>query len=949
MNITTQRKNAKEFVARWLNRGSERSDAQSFWIDLFHTILGIDNPVGLFDFEKKVPLKTKQGTITNDFIDAYVKDTHVVIEQKGSAKSLTKKYKQSDGTMLTPYQQAKKYYDNIPYSERGQFIVTSNFKEIRIYDLDQPLPEDHARVLELSDLAKSPTVLNFLVDVGQDRIFKEKKVSLAAGDLVAKIYDELLKQYPHPDTPETQKSINQLCVRIVFCLYAEDAGIFGKKNAFHDYLVDFKVSEMRDALNRLFEVLNTKDENRSDGDVYYSIQEHKKLGEFPYVNGGMFAGRIDIPNFTEELRTLILRDASDNFDWSQISPTIFGAVFESTLNADERRKNGMHYTSIENIHKVIDPLFLNDLKKELADIEKVTGLRRKMNLAEKFQEKLSHLTFFDPACGSGNFLTESYLQLRELENEAIKIQHPNPMLDVGQARDYIKVSIQQFYGIELNDFAVSVAKTAMWIAESQMWEKTKDIIYAEGDFLPLKTYVHIHEGDALTMDWNDVVDKSKCSYIIGNPPFVGYSKQTKVQKANIQKIYIDNTGKKLKNSGRIDFVAGWFYKASKYIYNTDVRVAFVSTSSITQGDQATSVWKPLYDMFKIHINFAYRAFQWNSEAKQQAQVFVVIVGFSFDSSIADKIIYDGTRVIHAKNINQYLLNAPTIFITGRKTPVCKSPLFMGGLNYGDGGHYQLTKSETDELLAKEPLAKKYIHPYLTAKNLVHGKLEYCLWFANAKPNELRSLPMVMLHIQEVKQYRSNLNGQNMRKYASRPLQPIRSQYYSCSHQHNSLAIPLTFSDKQYVPMAIIDKNVICSKAVDLLDNPSNYLFGILISSVHSAWMKTLCNRLGNGFGYSNTLIYNNFPWPPPTPEQKQKIEATAQAILDARKNYPDSSLADLYDPLTMPADLLKAHKENDKAVLSAYGLPANATESEIVAHLFKMYEELTKGENNESR
>lgn len=940
MNIIEQRKNAKEFVKRWIDRGSERSDAQSFWIDLFHTILDIDNPTVKFDFEKKVPLKTLKGDATNDFIDAYVKDTHVVIEQKGSSKSLTKKYKQSDGSELTPYQQAKKYYDNIPYSQRGQFIVTSNFKEIRIYDLDKSLPEDHPQIVKLEDLAKEPAVLNFLTDVGQDRIFKEKKVSLAAGDLVAKIYDELLKQYPHPDSEETQKSINQLCVRIVFCLYAEDAGIFGKKNAFHDYLVDFKVSEMRDALNRLFEVLNTKDEDRNDGDVYYSIQEHKKLGEFPYVNGGMFAGKIDIPNFTEELRTLVLRDASDNFDWSQISPTIFGAVFESTLNADERRKNGMHYTSIENIHKVIDPLFLNDLKKELADIEKVTGLRRKMNLAEKFQEKLSHLTFFDPACGSGNFLTESYLQLRELENEAIKIQHPNPMLDVGQASDYIKVSIQQFYGIELNDFAVSVAKTAMWIAESQMWEKTKDIIYAEGDFLPLKTYVHIHEGDALRMDWNDVVDKKKCSYIIGNPPFNGARTMSKEQKADLVAL-----APKLKGIKNLDFVGGWYIKASEYMKDTTIQCCFVSTSSIVQGEQPDVLWRFILKMQQMHINFAYRPFKWNSEAKTQAAVWVIIVSFSYLNQ-TNKMLFDGTHLSFVTQINSYLFNAPDVILENRSIVINAPHKIVFGSMPNDHGFLVVDAKTLSKLKKTNDTSLHYIKSFIGGNELLKGKNRYCLWLVNASPAELQKSQFIMDRIKSVKQYRLQSKRQATQKLALTPT------LFAENRQPDSryIAIPeVSTSSRNYIPIGFVENNVIASNLLLIVPDAQLYDFGILESLVHMVWIRVVSGRLGDGLRYSAKLVYNNFPWPAPTEQQKQKIEQTAQAILDTRKKYPDSSLADLYDPLTMPVDLLKAHKKNDKAVLSAYGLPANATESEIVAHLFKMYEELTKGENNESR
>lgn len=558
-----------------------------------------------------------------------------------------------------------------------------------------------------------------------------------------------------------------------------------------------------------------------------------------------------------------------------------------------------------------------------------------MNLARAFQEKLAKLTFFDPACGSGNFLTESYLQLRELKNEAIKIQHPNPMLDVGQASDFIKVSIQQFYGIELNDFAVSVSKTAMWIAESQMWEKTKDIIYAEGDFLPLKTYVHIYEGDALKMDWNEVLPNTKCSYVLGNPPFVGALKMNKEQKADKSILF-----KGVKHAGLLDFVTYWYAKAAQYIQNTEVNVAFVSTDSIIQGSQVPVLWSFLFNQ-GVHINFAYRSFMWDSEAKIKAQVTCVIIGFSLFDSKA-KVIFDHEHSYFVDNINPYLIDAPTVFIKSRAHPLCDVPSFIGGLNYGDGKHYLLTKHDVEQIEEKEPLSNKYIRPYLSDKNLLHGHVQYCLWFVNTKPNELKKMPLVLKHVAAVKSYRESFKGQNMRNYASRPLEPIRSQYYTIEHTHDALAVPLVSADRSYIPMTIVDKKTICSNMVYLLENPSDWLFGILESKMMMAWIHAVGSRLGTGYRFINTIVYNNFPFFDISTTQTKRISATAQAILDARKKYPDSSLADLYDPLIMPADLLKAHKENDKAVLSAYGLSTNATESEIVAHLFKMYEELTK-------
>lgn len=511
MDVTTQKRNAKQFIEDWKDRGREKQDSQSFWLSLLREVLGVDNPENFIKFEEKVKLSH------DSFIDGYIEQTHVMIEQKGSNKDLDKAIKQSDGSLLTPFQQAQRYSAALPYSRRPRWIVTCNFKEFRVYDMEHPNSEPVK--IELKDLETSYYQLEFLVDKSNEHLEKEKQVSLSAGELVGQIYDELLDQYKDPDSEYSQKSINQLCVRIVFCLYAEDAGIFGKKNMFHDYLEDFDARQMRKALISLFRVLDTKIEDRDP----YLADDDPKLAEFPYVNGGMFSDEdIEIPPFTDELRDLLLSKASDEFDWSEISPTIFGAVFESTLNPETRRQGGMHYTSVENIHKVIDPLFLDDLKNELNEIKTTKQPATLKKKASAFQEKLANLTFFDPACGSGNFLTETYLQLRRLENDAIKLIYPNPSLDVGQAQDIIKVSIQQFYGIEINDFAVSVAKTALWIAESQMLEETKDIFYADWDFLPLKTYTHIHEGNALRMDWNTVIPNYACHYIMGNPPFIGY-------------------------------------------------------------------------------------------------------------------------------------------------------------------------------------------------------------------------------------------------------------------------------------------------------------------------------------------------------------------------------------------------------------------------------------------
>ena len=924
MDITTQKRNAKQFIQNWQNRGHEKQDSQSFWLQLLRDVLGVEEPEQFIKFEKKVQLSHES------FIDGYIDQTHVMIEQKGSNKDLDKPIRQSSGELLTPFQQAQRYANNLPYSERPRWIVTCNFIEFRVYDMEHPNSEPVR--IELKDLEKNYYQLEFLVDKSNEHLEKEKQVSLSAGELVGKIYDELLKQYKDPNNEHSQKSINQLCVRIVFCLYAEDAGIFGKRNMFHDYLEQFDVRQMRQALIKLFKVLDTKEEDRDP----YLADDDPKLAEFPYVNGGMFSNEdIEIPSFTDELRSLLLSKASDEFDWSEISPTIFGAVFESTLNPETRRQGGMHYTSVENIHKVIDPLFLNDLKNELNEIKKTKQLATLKKKARKFQEKLANLTFFDPACGSGNFLTETYLQLRKLENEAIKLIYPNPSLDVGQAKDIIKVSIQQFYGIEINDFAVSVAKTALWIAESQMLEETKDIFYADWDFLPLKTYTHIHEGNALTMDWNNVIPNYACHYIMGNPPFIGASMMNKEQKEEAVSIF----GKRPRTRS-IDYVGAWYYKAAKFIQGTEIKCAFVSTNSITEGEQVQPMWSELYNKYHIIINFAYKTFIWTTEAKSKAAVHCVIIGFSLLDNRNKIIFYDDTKEC-VNQINSYLLDAPNVLVRNRSKPLNKNTLKMTkGNQPSDGGNLLLTIDEKNRVIKKYPDLKEVIKLYLTARDYLHNNNErFCLWFKDKDVTNYNN-PFVKRRLELVKQFREKSSARPTREKAQTPY-----LFFSTPQTNeNYLCVPEISSERRrYIPIGFLTGDVIASNKLLIVLGAKLYDLGILESNVHMAWVRTVAGRLKSDYQYSSSVVYNTFPWPTPTDKQKAKIEKTAQAILDARALYPDSTLADLYDPLTMPKELLKAHQDNDRAVMEAYGLSVKGTtESDAVAHLFKMYEKLTK-------
>jgi type I restriction-modification system DNA methylase subunit len=920
-----QKKAAKDFAARWEGKGYEKGQSQQFWLDLLVNVYGVKDIAGFISFEDQVMLDH------TSFIDGYINSTHVMIEQKSLDKDLRKGIKQSDGSVLSPFQQAKRYAAELPYSKRPRWIITCNFAEFLVYDMEKPNGEPEQ--IFLKDLAKEYYRLAFIVDTANENIKKEMEISLKAGELVGKLYDAILKQYADPDSEETLKSLNKLCVRLVFCLYAEDADIFGKHQMFHDYMKRFSARDFRKALIELFQILDTKPEDR---DKYLDDD----LAAFPYVNGGLFADEhIEIPRFTDEIIDILLRNASEDFDWSGISPTIFGAVFESTLNPETRRSGGMHYTSIENIHKVIDPLFLDELRKELENIKATYKVdKTKKAKIEEFRDKLASLTFLDPACGSGNFLTETYISLRRLENEALKyILDGQMMFDI----DPIKVNISQFYGIEINDFAVTVAKTALWIAEAQMLQETEEIVEHNIPFLPLKSYANITEGNALRTDWESVVPKDKLSYIMGNPPFVGYSLQSKAQKEDMLSIYVDEKGKPYKTAGKIDYVAAWYFKAAQLMENTAIRTAFVSTNSITQGEQVAGVWKPLYDRFGIHIDFAHRTFRWDSEASLKAHVHCVIVGFSIAENKADKRIYDNGIIKIVKNINAYLIEAPDVFVESRKKPLSEVPEMLKGSSPVDGGHLLLSEDEYNELIIKEPLSKACIRTFLGAKEYLHNICRYCIWIDNRNYSVLSKLPEIKKRISLVREFRLSSTKEATRKYADYPTRFMELRQPETSY----ILIPRHSSEnRKYIPFGFMSADVICGDANNMLPNATLYHLGIMISNVHMAWTKAVCGRIKSDFRYSNDVVYNNFPWCTPTDEQKARIEQTAQMILDARAQYPDCSLADLYDETTMPPELRKAHQANDLAVMAAYGFDKKITESECVAELMKMYQKLTEKE-----
>lgn len=920
MKPIEQKTAAKQFAAYWATRGDEKQDTQSFWLSLLRTVYGVENPAQFIQFE--VPVKLDHVS----YIDGFISETKVLIEQKSASVDLNRGYKQSDGTFLRPYEQARRYAGFLPHDQNPRWIVVCNFQEFQIYDMNRP--NDEPETLRLANLEKEYHRLQFLVDTGSTVVKKEMEVSLQAGEIVGTLYDALLKQYKDPESPETLKSLNALCVRLVFCLYAEDAGVFGGHGMFQRYLQNH-TGDARRALIDLFRVLDTQPENR---DPYID----EDLAAFPYVNGGLFADEdVVIPRLDENIVDLILHRASEDFDWSVISPTIFGAVFESTLNPETRRKGGMHYTSIENIHKVIGPLFLNDLRAELDDIKAIPVDKTRDKQLRQFQAKLAGLTFLDPACGSGNFLTETYLSLRRLENEVIDALLYGQVI-LGQVTNPIQVSIGQFYGIEINDFAVTVAKTALWIAESQMMQETEKLVRHTLDFLPLRSYANIVEGNALRMDWESVVPKSRLNYIMGNPPFVGHQWRTKEQAADLE-----NVCKGMPKCGKLDYVCGWYVKAADYMQKTQVHAAFVSTNSISQGESVGILWKPLFAEKHLTIEFAYSSFAWTSEAKDTATVHCVIVGFTCGTAQNMCYLYESNRCRTVEHINGYLVDAPNVFIQSRGKPLTVGlPIMSKGSQPTDGGHLILSESERAEIVAAYPNASSFIKPFVGSRDLLNNDRRYCLWLKGVSPSSYRSIPPIVERLRLVARSRADSPTASVRRDAETPMlfTQIRQP------DTNYLAVPEVSSEnRRYIPIAFLTPNIIGSNKLYMVPDATMYMFGILISNVHMAWMRAVAGRLEMRYSYS-PAVYNNFPWPTPTDEQKAKIEQTAQAILDARERYPDASLADLYDPATMPPELVKAHQQNDKAVMRAYGFDIKTTtESSCVAELMRRYQGLMEG------
>ena len=926
---------AEKFSREWKGHGNEEADYQIFWITLLRDVFGIEKPEKILMPQAHVKIGKTLGKI-----DLLMPRTKVLIEQKSFGKSLD-----------SAFEQAKRYAENLPPSKRPRWIITCNFSEFQIYDLEEPFlsyivenvqnfgkrnfkifsyeeiinSKFKPVIIKLENLPQDFKKLTFILDAKAEHLLPELEVSVAAVSSLKKLYEKFEVEYKKNSKPADYfNDLNILMVRLVFCFYASDSRIFKDKHQLLDYLHSVPEKIRNQALINLFSVLDTpknlREKNLDD-----------KLKNFPYINGGLFEEIIKIPKFTQDINHLAAMSANEEvlsdikrFNWSVINPTIFGAMFESILNPEFQRNQGMHYTSIANIHKVIDILFLDDLHR----IFNIIKRRRKNKIQELFglQEKISKIKFLDPACGSGNFLTETYLSLRKLENEILR---EIDRLGGEIPENPIKVSIDQFFGIEIFSYGVAVAKTALWIAEHQTLQETKKIIGRDIDYLPLGKNTNIHCANALQIDWQKIVSSDELNYIIGNPPFVGTKYQSAAQKSDVLNV--------CKNFKPLDYVACWYFLAAKFIQGTNIMAAFVSTNSITQGEQVAPLWKIL-DNF-VHIDFAHRTFKWLSESENMAAVHCVIIGFSAAKNKKSKIIIDGDKKISAKNINGYLQDAPNIYIEKRKSPLDKNaPIMTKGSQPTDDGNFLMTEAERDYFLKKYPDSKKFIRPCMGAEEFLNGKKRFCFWFVGIELEEIKNFPEIYLRVEAVKNFRLASKKLATKKSAATPqlFQEIRQP------KKNYILVPRVSSEnRKYIPIDFLPAETISSDANLMIPDANLFHFGILNSSVHNAWTRAVCGRLKSDYRYSASVVYNNFVWCEFTEENVQKISKTAEKILEVRKNFEGWTLAQLYNEKTMPEELRKAHEENDLAVMEAYGFEKNLSEEEIVRELMNLYKELT--------
>jgi hypothetical protein len=919
------RNRAHEFSKRWENETSEDAEAKPFWIEFFN-VFGIDRK-RVASFEEPVKkLGEKQG-----YIDLFWKGM-LLVEHKSRGKDLDK-----------AYTQALDYFPGIKERDLPKYVLVSDFARFRLYDLEAaPLPASPRREEEqlpplpsgeggggggfyeftLKDLHKRIKHFAFIAGYRTQTIAPQNPVNIKAAERMGKLHDAL-KGSGYAGHP-----LEVLLVRLLFCLFADDTGIIQPTGAFRAWVEERTAPDGTDLgsqLAQLFQVLNTPEDKRSK-----NLDE--QLAALPYVNGKLFEETLRIADFDAAMREALLDCCA--LDWSAISPAIFGALFQSIMDDKARRNLGAHYTSEENILKLIQPLFLDDLHEEF---RRVKGNRNKLF---DFHKKLRSLTFFDPACGCGNFLVIAYRELRKLELDVLRAVHEGPgsrFLDIHQE---ISVDVDQFYGIEIEEFPAQIAQVALWLMDHQMNVRVSEEFGMYFARIPLKTSPHIVNGNALTLDWNDVLPAERASYVFGNPPFIGKHYQTAEQKSDMASVFGT-----LHGAGLLDYVACWYVKATNYIHiNPSIDVAFVSTNSITQGEQVSVLWSYLLAQ-GIHIRFAHRTFQWSNEARGMAAVHCVIIGFG-TSDAEKKTIYEYEDIrgephaVAARNINPYLVDAPDVLLTARRAPLGNVPEMANGGKPTDGGNLLMNDEEKAELLQAEPQAKKWIRPYLMGEEFINGISRWCLWLKDISPAELRTMPKVMQRVEAVKAMRLASTKAATVELASTPTlfgeirQPNSPRY---------LAIPKVSSERRnFIPIGYLDASVVCGDKIFFVSDANLFTFGILNSTMHNAWMRYTCGRLKSDYSYSNTIVYNNYPWPDePSDKQRAAIEAAAQAVLDARAQFPQSSLADLYDPLTMPPALVKAHQALDRAVDACYRKAAFTSDAQRVEFLFELYQQLT--------
>ena len=936
---------AKKFSYKWNVHGDEKQETQKFWLTLLRDVFGIKNPENFIDFEIPVEIDGKIH-----FADAFIKSTKVLIEQKSFGKNLD-----------SAFDQAKNYAENLPPELRPRFIITCNFSEFQIFDLDEPflfyiienvknfgaiktekvlrhneleLTKFKPVVIKLKNFIDDYKRLSFLIDANAEHLLPEMQVAVAAVKNLKKLYKffeaEYQKNYPHENFLD---ALNSLAVRLVYCFYASDAHIFEGENSLQKYLKTFELKNRNKALMKLFSALDSE------------IQFHDEdLKNFPYVNGGLFEKKFPIPPFTDktffltslQLDETVLGDFK-KFNWRTINPTIFGAMFESILErnnnsrSDFQRNNGIYYTSRKNIHKLIDNLFLNDLHAEF----KIVKNKRKNKIAElkNFQEKISQIKVLDPACGSGNFLTETYLSLRKLENQIlqeIKIRGGDLELNP------IKISVKNFFGIEIFSFGVEIAKTALWIAEHQMLRETEKILGHDIDgYLPLTDYNNIFCENSLQMRWEKICPKNNLNFIIGNPPFIGKSFRNKFQQFDMENIF-----KNVQGFGNLDYVACWFKKTADFIENTKIRAAFLATNSVCQGIAVPPLWDNLFDR-NFHIDFAFQTFKWQNDLQKSAAVHCVIVAFSHAKfSKPKKIFIDDENFIIAKNINGYLQDEQNFSLKKRNKPLQKNTpqMFFGNMP-NDNGNLILSEDEKNYFLEKYSDAEKFIKKFLGAEEFINSKKRFCFWFVDVELEKIKNFSEIYARVEAVRNFREKSSRDATKKLAEVP------QLFGEIRQpkKNFILIPRVSSElRKYIPIGFLDENFIASDANLIIPDADLFLFGILESSVHMLFTKSFCGRLESSYRYSATLIYNNFPFPEVSEEKRKKITKTAEKILRVREKFEGWTLAKLYNEKTMPEELRRAHEENDLAVMEAYDFDKNFSEEEIVSALMILHKNLTE-------